>query len=72
MSRAFRCEDALSPVLPAEVRSAVLRSLWQGQHRREALWRWVMMGPTGNWVGWAASEVLWIEPFSVGLPPNGA
>ena len=51
---------------------AVLSSLWQGQHRREALWRWVMMGPTGNWVGWAAGEVLWMEPFSVGLPPNGA
>ena len=49
MSRSFRCEDSLSPVLPSEVRIAVLSSLWQGQHRREALWRWVMMGPTGNW-----------------------
>src|SRR5712691_937156 len=49
VSRSFRCEDSLSPVLPSEVRMAVLRSLWQGQHRHEALWRWVMMGPTGNW-----------------------
>jgi hypothetical protein len=42
------------------------------QPRPEVLWRGVWPGPRGNWVGWAAGEVLWMEPLSVGLPPNGA
>src|SRR5215471_14518335 len=27
----------------------------------------VCSSTTGHWVGWAAGEVLWIEPFSVGV-----